>query len=139
MAILGSLFEDRIKKLEKFRQERVAPDPAAKKDVPKRIRQRWAIFSRNTEKEGRLRDLAISATRLETLMATDGWMDILEAKMYLQAITEERMKIVSVTDRDRFQASVEWSAIEGFFREISLRVKRGREAREELDKLYKKS
>ena len=98
-------------------------------------RQRWSVGDEG--KLEALKDLVSSAERLDALMASPGWKDVLDAKGFYQSLADRQTKNVTLREAQRFQAACEWSAIEGFFMELHQRIRRGRKAKEVLGKLVK--
>lgn len=105
--------------------------------TPSRSRQgkRWSLWKVPTEDVARLKELSASAARLEALMQQPVWTEIVEAKLFYQDNARGRILSLATDDRTRRDAVVEHQALEGFFAELKLRVKRGKEAEEELRKL----
>jgi len=116
----------------KERSEFKAPEKKRRKLFDKT----WSMFKVPEADIERLRSLSSSGTRLEALVSSEGWNDVLDAKMYYQSLYDLMTKDPNRKDQDRFRAACEWSAIEGLFREISNRIRRGKEAREKLSKLF---
>ena len=129
----------RLGNLLRFSQEREGVEP---QEVVKRGRKRfsrpWSMFRVQEEDIERLKSLASSATRLENLQSTEGWNDIVDAKLYYQSLHDNVTKNPNLDEKVRFRAACEWATLDGFFREISNRIRRGREAREKLERLVKK-
>lgn len=91
-------------------------------------RLRWAFLGMDTSKRSRLAEAATSGRRLQALMDHPGWADVLEAKAYYQALADRQTKTPSLPEAQRFKAACEWASIEGFFQELAMRVRRGKEA-----------
>lgn len=122
----------RLGSLLRFHKDREVND--AELIRPVRAVRLWSRIGLNDEKIDKLKDLAASGRRLEILMESPVWQDVLGAKRYYQRLYDGMTKMVSVSHEDRLKAACEWSAIEGLFSELNRRVKAGREAQERLDK-----
>jgi len=72
---------------------------------------------------------------MEALTNQPGWTDLLEAKQYYQSLADWKTKTPTLTEKERFQAAVEWATLEGFFKEVYGRMRRGREAEGKLNKV----
>ena len=104
-----------------------------------KIKRPWSWGGVTTDQVARLKSLASSAERIESLLQHPGWRDVLEARVFYQGNADNATKNLRVTDAVRFQAVCEWSAIEGFFKELNERVRRGREARKKLEQMLTKT
>ena len=85
-----------------------------------------------------LQELVSSGQRLTDLTNHPGWKDLLEAKRYYQALSDWKTKTPTLTEKERFQAAVEWATIEGFFKEVHGRIRRGREAEAKVSKVLRR-
>ena len=101
----------------------------------KRPRLRWSMAGVKEEHLERLSELAASARRLAELMNHAGWKDMLEAKIYYQALYDHKTKNPDLSEQARFRSACEWAALEGFFIELSARVRRGQDAEKKLGQL----
>ena len=108
-------------------------------DAPKtpRLRRTWSMAGVKSSDASLLQELVSSGHRLTDLMNSPGWTDLLEAKSYYQALSDWKTKTPTLTEKDRFQAAVEWATIEGFFKEVQGRIRRGREAEAKVSKLVR--
>ena len=97
-----------------------------------RRRLRWATAEADKPKVDQLRAIASEGERLEELTKQPGWEVVLRAKAYWQA-TDARMALdPAQSETVRLRSACNWAALEGFFRDIEVRIRRGRDAREQL-------
>ena len=129
MRWLGS----KLKELSQFRKERELEAPKQRSKLRRPFRL-WSVSVPEGEDVDRLRALVSSARKLEALVQSEGWSEILECKMFYQANADSKAKSPLVSDKDRFQAACEFSTLEGFFQEVSRRIRKGKEAEEELER-----
>lgn len=106
-------------------------------DAPRtpKVRRAWSMLGVHGSDVSLLQDLVSSAHRLNELTTHPGWNDLLEAKQYYQHLSDSKTKTPHLTEHERFQAAVEWATLEGFFKEVYGRIRRGREAEWKLQKL----
>ena len=106
-------------------------------DAPKKakLRRTWSMAGVKASDASLLQELGSSGRRLDELTNHPGFKDLLEAKSYYQALSDWKTKTPSLSEHDRFQAAVEWATIEGFFKEVYGRIRRGREADAKLSKV----
>lgn len=109
-----------------------------------RTMRRWALGADADAKLARWKVLADTGEALTTLKASAGWTVLMDLKRFSQVQCDLRLRSpssmqsdgqarsVAEEDRRRFQASVEWAALEGFFREIDLRIRAGHTAAKAL-------
>lgn len=116
-----------VKGLVRFFTERKV-DPQAKR--PKLAKALWSMWRTDEQDTVKLKELAQSGRSLEQMetCACGGWKCVLEAKVFYVAHYDAQSKSVSGSDRDRLIGAASWSAIEGFFKELELRKKVGRDA-----------
>lgn len=69
---------------------------------------------------------------IERLMQTSDWGAVEEAQQVFMRLRDQALRAPSTPDAARHDAAVEWSALDGFFRELRVRVREGRAARERL-------
>ena len=100
------------------------------------IRRRfWSAAGLKASDVTLLQELSSSSRRLKELLEHPGWKDVLEAKAFYQARADWQSKSLTVDDRGRFQAAVEWASVEGFFKELYRRIRSGEEADKKLGRL----
>ena len=92
----------------------------------------WRTDEQDVEK---LKHLAASGRRLEEVLASPGWQDILAAKHYYLSSYDAQTKQVSSSPEARLIAAATWTGIEGFFKELSLRIKAGHDAYAKLKEM----
>ena len=130
-------FVKSVKELARFAQARMGFLPLGV-HRGKTLRRTWSMAGVKASDVSLLQELAASARRIEDLTNHPGWKDVLEAKEYYQSLSDRKTKYPALSDHDRFQAAVEWAAIEGFFKEVYGRIQRGRAAEEKLVRLVMK-
>ena len=113
----------------KFWGERVVDRDAPK---PKLAKTHWSMFRANEDDLKKLTDLIASGRRLDDLMKHPGWQDILGAKSYYLRSYDAQTKQVAGSHENRLIAAATWSGLEGFFKELSLRIKAGHDAEQQL-------
>ena len=127
-------FVKSVKELAAFRAARGGFVPAKGHVAPK-ARRTWSMLGVKGSDVSLLQELASSGQRMDDLTNHPGFKDLLEAKSYYQSLADWKTKTPSLSEHDRFQAAVEWATIEGFFKEIYGRIRRGREAEQKLSKV----
>lgn len=98
----------------------------------------WGWFRQNPDDLKRLGLLVKHATALKNLKDSPDWQEILSIRAFMQETSTQIARNPNTDDKRRFQASVEWATLEVFFKEIELRVRRGREAEDKLRELTPK-
>ena len=126
-----------VKEFSEFRRVRSSVVPA-KGRAPK-ARRTWSMLGVKDADVSLLQDLVSSGQRMDELTNHPGWKDVLEAKQYYQSLADWKTKTPSLSEHDRFQAAVEWATIEGFFKEVYGRIRRGREAESKVSKFVRKT
>lgn len=102
---------------------------------PRLSRGLWSMFRTDEEDIAKLKELAASARRLEELMKQSGWQDVLSAKSYYLSTYDAQTKLLTGSAESRLIAAATWTGIEGFFKELSLRIKAGTDAGEKLKEM----
>ena len=127
----------KIKDLLKFRQvrETIEKSTNGHSPKPKPAKWFWSMFRVDEPDAKKLKELYASGRRLEELMKQPGWEDILSAKTFYMADSDAKTKSLSVDNNTRLAAAASWSALDGFFRELNLRIKAGNSAYEKLKSL----
>lgn len=119
-------------------RRRVSADPVVTSLPPPRPRwRRWSGWGAQEERLESLKTLAASGRRLSELMDHPGWTEVLEAKEHYQSLATMACRNPEHPEAIRFRSAVEWATLEGFFKELRLRIKRGEQAQEKVDKLVK--
>lgn len=95
------------------------------------IRRRPAPLT-PTQRLARLHERAEKGAGLTALMALPGWKVIEELKQVAQARVDLRLHAPDLKD-DHWRASIEWRALEDFFKSLRQLVREGREAQTELE------
>jgi len=119
-----------VRGLSQFQRERElsVPTPARSGKQIIRDMMEFGLSVGSSEDLKRLGRLSEAGRRLEQLAESEVWKDLEAIRFYQQEIADHTAKSVGTDDRRRFQAAVEWSAVESFFKEIRLRIHRGKEA-----------
>lgn len=125
-----------VKDLAAFRRIRGGFVPAAGHGLPK-VRRIWSMAGVTASDVNLLQELISSSRRIEDLASHPGWNDLLEAKQYYQSLADWKTKTPTLTEKERFQAAVEWATLEGFFKEVYGRIRRGREAEAKVRKVVR--
>lgn len=113
-----------------------ASEPLLPAADPKPWKGRWSTGPSKGERIERLKGLSESGKRIEGLMKSDGWQDLLEAKAYWQARYDQVLRNPArEIDVVRSDAARERAVLDGFFNEVQQRIRRGQEADRELEKL----
>ena len=102
---------------------------------PKLARRLWSMWRTDEQDAEKLKALAASGRRIEDLMAHPGWQDVLSAKAFYLSSYDAQTKQLTATHEQRLMAAATWTGIEGFFKELSLRVHAGRDAYEKLKRV----
>ena len=130
-------FVKSLKALAAFRRARGGFAPAAR--ATPTVKRLWSGLGVKASDVALLQELVSSGHRLQTLLDSPGWADVLEAKAFYQSRADWQAKALTGTDQQRFQAAVEWSALEGFFKELYRRVRSGEEAARKLSRVLTKT
>ena len=101
----------------------------------KRLRGIWSQRGRAVTDLSKKQVLASSGTKLQDLMKHPGWQEVLDAKAFYQQAALQKSINLGTDDKARFQAAVEWSALQAFFLELTNRIAKGKEAQAELHAL----
>ena len=104
-------------------------------DKPKTRRRLWLSPRLAVERRDDLKVVARAGRVLEELTRTVAWTELQAIKHYLQVLATAKSLNSEAEDRARFQAAVEWQAIESVFKEVTRRIQRGREAHDLLTRL----
>lgn len=100
-----------------------------------RLLRRWSLGPAAKDKIERWQELAQTGEMLASVLSSPAWQAVLDAKGYYQARADTIMRHHSLPEATRLQAAIEWATLEGFFRELTNRVRHGRQAREALAKV----
>ena len=76
--------------------------------------------------------IRLHGSKLRHLKDSLEWADLLLVKDWAQHNAAMTSVSPLVTDKDRFQAAVQYTTIDGFFNEISRRIQAGEKAAQEL-------
>ena len=129
-------FVKSLKELAAFGRARGGFEGALK--ARRQIKRQWSLLGIKDSDASLLQELASSGRRLEEVTTHPAWTDILAAKQFYQYLSDWKTKTQSLTEAQRFQAAVEWATLEGFFKELSSRIRRGKEAEQKLSKVTAK-
>ena len=112
-----------------FSRSRAHPEQAASPTLKFKL---WSGVGEETEDEKRLKMLAASGRRLEGLMSQPGWRDLIECRDHYANLHAAQTLQLETADRDRFRAACLRAGNYEVFTELNLRVKRGKQADEQL-------
>ena len=102
---------------------------------PRLMRRLWSGWRTDEQDIAKLQELAASGRRLEDLMTHAGWQDVVAAKHYYLSSYDAQTKQLSTSHEARLAAAATWTGIEGFFKELSLRIKAGSDAYAKLKEM----
>lgn len=122
----------KLKELLRFGRDRASTSNGQRPRLMRRLWSGWRTDEQDVEK---LKGLAASARRMDELMKHPGWQDVLAAKAYYLASYDAQTKQLTVSHESRLTAAATWNGIEGFFKELSLRIKAGEDAYAKLKEL----
>ena len=114
---------------------RARPAVASNGQKPHLTRRLWSLWRTDEQDVEKLKSLAASARRIQELMQHSGWQDILAAKHYYLSSYDAQTKQLTISPDGRLIAAATWNGIEGFFKELSLRIKAGDEAHAKLKEM----
>lgn len=117
-----------VKELVKFFTDRKVEAPEKKPRLAKAL---WSMWRSDEQDTVKLKELAQSGRRLEQMescTACGGWKDVLEAKQFYVAHYDAQSKNLGASDSQRLIGAASWGAIEGFFGELKLRKKAGKDS-----------
>lgn len=114
-----------------FRGVHVAP-PNGKPKVHRRLWMHRGLPSQDVED---LRRIVAAGVALTALKGTKGWEELVAIKLYFQNLDVARSLDTTAEEKSRYQAACEWQAIEVIFREVELRIRKGRQAEADLRKV----
>ena len=104
-------------------------DSSAQK--PRLAKSLWSVWRSDEQDVVKLKELVGSGRRIEAMescASCGGWKDILEAKTFYVAHYDAQSKSLGASDQQRLIGAASWGAIEGFFAELRLRKKAGKDA-----------
>lgn len=116
------------KNLIEFLDKRKVEVPDKKPRLAKAL---WSMWRSDEQDVVKLKELAKSGRRIEQMEACTscgGWQDVLDAKAYYSASYDAQSKSITASDKERLVAAASWTAIEGFFVELRLRKKVGKDS-----------
>ena len=113
-----------------FRGVRVVP-PNGKPKVHRRLWMHRGLPSQDVED---LRRIVGTGSALEAMKGARGWEELVAIKFYFQNLAVARSLDTTSEEKARYQAACEWQGIEAIFREVELRIRKGRQAEADLRK-----
>lgn len=96
---------------------------------------RWRMGPDATAKIEHWQRIEEHGRQLEAALTSPAWVAVEQRREVYQRLRDAVMRSPSASHEARQQASVEWNAIQEFFRELRLMVREGQQARKALHKV----